>query len=214
MRIFTTSLLLFLLLLAGCGTTERAADEEESDPIFELRDDDDEDYDPMADESLTEEERLLVRTRSNLSQHYSEATQVIPEIFLKEIVIDERQVDPYAGFRVQLFTTTNVAAADSVRDHFVAWADTTIAGYEPDAYVIFRSPNYRVRAGDFQNRDRAIQFSNMLKPRYPDAWVVHERIEPSNVPADTADIRFVDLVPVDPQRAINNRNNGNGSNYN
>jgi len=33
----------------------------------------------------------------------------------------------------------------------------------------------------------------MLKSRYPDAWVVHERIEPSNVPADTANIRFRDL---------------------
>ncbi|WP_158551420.1 SPOR domain-containing protein [Rhodohalobacter sp. SW132] len=194
----TIFILLFLITLYGCGTTEPAAEEDERpESLYELTEED-EDYDPMLDETLSEEQRLLARTRSNLGQHYSESMQVIPEMYLGEIVTNERQRDPHVGFRVQLFTTTNVAAADSVRDHFVAWADTTIAGYEPDAYVIFRSPNYRVRAGDFQDRNQAIHFSNMLKPRYPDAWVVHERIEPSNVPADTADIRFVDLITVDP----------------
>lgn len=144
-------------------------------------------------EDLSETERMLLSTRSQLNNHYSDDMVEVPDLYMQEIIINERQVDPYAGYRVQLLSTRAVAEADSVRDYFVAWADSTIAGYEPDAYVVFRSPNYRVRAGDFQNRDRAIHFSGMLKSRYPDAWVVHERIEPSNVPADTANIRFRDL---------------------
>lgn len=195
MRHFTILLLLSLFLISGCGTSESGVERDGDDKDTELIDDPD--YDPMTDESLTEEEQLLIRTRSNFSQHYSEAKEMIPSQFLTEIVVNEQQVDPFAGFRVQLYTTANVADADSVRDHFVVWADSTIAGYEPDAYVIFRSPNYRVRAGDFQNREHAIRFSGMLKSRYPDAWVVHDRIEPSGVPADTAKIQFKEPMPVE-----------------
>lgn len=180
------------LLAISCATTEPKSDEDESTPS-----------DPgnleeeYRDEALSDTERLLLSTRSQLSNHYSEDMVEIPELYMQEIVIDERQTDPYAGFRVQLLSTRNVAEADSVRDYFVAWADSVIAGYEPDAYVVFRSPNYRVRAGDFQDRDRAIHFSGMLKSRYPDAWVVHERIEPSKVPADTAAIRFKELEAIE-----------------
>lgn len=180
------SLLLFLLITA-CATTERSTEEDTESPFFDSEEDISESY---AEEDLSPKEQLLLRTRSQLSNHYSENRELVPEPYLQEIVIEEREKDPYAGFRVQLLSTRNVAEADSVRDYFVAWADSMIAGYEPDAYVIFRSPHYRVRAGDFQDRQRAIQFSGMLKSRYPDAWVVHERIEPSKVPADTSKIRF------------------------
>lgn len=183
-------LLLFIcgaILAVSCATTESASDDESSasgsrDLADEYRDDD-----------LSEIDLLLLNTRSQLSNHYSENMVDVPDLYLQEIIIDERQSDPYAGFRVQLLSTRNVSEADSVRDHFVAWADSVIAGYEPDAYVDFRSPNYRVRAGDFQDRERAIHFSGMIKSRYPDAWIVHERIEPSKVPADTADIEFKDM---------------------
>lgn len=185
-------ILLFIctaLLVVSCATTEPTTDDEDSG-TGDLS----EEYD---DATLSETEQLLLRTRSTLSNHYSENMVHIPDLYLEEIVVDERQRDPSAGYRIQLISTRNVAEADSVRDHFVAWADSVIAGYEADSYVIFRSPNYRVRVGDFQDRQRAIHFSGMLKSKYPDAWVVHERIEPSKVPADTSDIRFKDLETVE-----------------
>lgn len=177
------------LFSAGCATTEPASDDGDSpsdQPSGDLADE-------YRDADLSEMERLLLTNRSSLSNHYSDDMTQVPDLYQQEIVVDERQSDPYAGFRVQLLSTRDVALADSVRDYFVVWADSVIRGYEPDAYVVFRSPNYRVRAGDFQERDKAVHFSSMLKSRYPDAWVVHERIEPSKVPADTADIGFRDL---------------------
>jgi hypothetical protein len=72
------------------------------------------------------------------------------------------------------------------------WAAENISGYDVEAYIYFRQPYYRVRAGDFRNRDRAIEFSRLLKDRYPEAWVVHDRIEPDHVPADTTHFRLVD----------------------
>jgi len=211
MRILSYILLLLLFVLSACGTTEPTTDTEEPETVFHYTDEEDDELDEIyaaeLDVTLSSEERLLIRTRSHLSHHYNEAMEVIPEIYLQEIEVDEH-ADPYAGFRIQLYTTTNVATADSIRDSFVAWADTTIDGYEPDAYVIFRSPNYRVRAGDFQNRQQAIEFSNMIKPFYPDAWVVHERIEPSKVPDESADIRFVEMQrihPDDMEAPVNDR---------
>jgi len=172
----------------SCSTSEPTTRDDSSSP-----DSDSDISGEYRDEDLSSAERMLLSTRSQLSNHYSDNMVEVPDLYMQEIVVDERQTDPYAGFRVQLLSTRNVAEADSVRDYFVAWADSMIAGYEPDAYVVFRSPNYRVRAGDFQERERAVHFSGMLKSRYPDAWVVHERIEPSNVPADTSEIRFRSL---------------------
>lgn len=187
MRYRSAFVLILFLILAGCASTEKSTEEESDSPFFDSDEDISANY---PDEDLSRTEVLLLRTRSHLSNHYSENQDMIPEQFLQEIVIEERQKDPSAGFRVQLLSTRSVAEADSVRDYFVAWADTTIEGYEPDAYVIFRSPHYRVRVGDFQDRKRAVNFSGMLKSKYPDAWVVHEQIEPSKVPADTTEIMF------------------------
>jgi hypothetical protein len=189
MRYHLLTILCCALLAVSCATTEPTSDDNESESS-NLTGDLADDY---IDASLSETERLLLRTRSQLTNHYSEDMVHVPDLYMQEIIVDERQSDPYAGFRVQLLSTRNVAEADSVRDYFVAWADSVIAGYEPDAYVVFRSPNYRVRAGDFQDRDKAIHFSGMLKSRYPDAWVVHERIEPSKVPSDTTEVSFKDL---------------------
>lgn len=211
MRNLLVLILGITFFVSGCASTEPAR-EDDSAPVYDETKDLADEY---RDESLDETERLLLRTRSTLSNHYTDNMVSIPDIFLQEIVVEERQRDPYAGFRVQLLSTRVVAEADSVRDDFVAWADTTVSGYEPDAYIIFRSPNYRVRAGDFQNRDKAIQFSSLLKSKYPDAWVVHERIEPSNVPPDTTEIRLKDLheLNLDEENEKiddNNENDGDG----
>jgi hypothetical protein len=189
MRYQLLSILCCAFLVVSCATSEPTTDDNESTPSDfsgDLADD-------YRDELLSETERLLLRTRSQLSSHFSENMVHVPDMYKQEIIVDERRIDPYAGFRVQLLSTRNVAEADSMRDYFVAWADSVIAGYEPDAYGVFRSPNYRVRVGDFQDRQKAIHFSGMLKSRYPDAWVIHERIEPSKVPSDTTEVRFKDL---------------------
>lgn len=186
------------LLISACATTESSTEESaspDSEESGNLADD-------YIDEELDDTESMLLQTRSSLSNHYSGDLVFIPDIYLEEIVVEERERDPYAGFRVQLLSTRDVAEADSVRDHFVSWADSVISGYEADAYVVFRSPNYRVRAGDFRDREQAIHFSGLLKSRYPDAWVVHERIEPSNVPADTTEIRLKSLQEIEMEQEM------------
>ncbi len=131
------------------------------------------------------------QTRSTLSDQFPNDGLTIPEPYTREVpgVIVE-DADPFAGFRVQILSTRQVLEADSVKDQFRVLSDSLFAGYQPVAYIRYRSPYYRVRVGDFSTRERAITLSGLLKPWYPDAWVVYERIEPTRVPADTVAIEL------------------------
>ncbi len=166
---------LLMIGIIGCKTTEQASPEEK-DPATSDR-----------DESLSEFVMVLDNTRSSLSDVYLSQKQDIPEIYLTADSAGEQiNRNPYDGYRIQILSTRNVERADSVANSFRMWADSTIAGYTPDAYVSFRQPYYKVHVGDFQQRNQANQFSRLIKPQYPDAWVVHDRIEPDDVPVDTA----------------------------
>ena len=51
------------------------------------------------------------------------------------------------------------------------------AFYNEVVYLIFESPQYKVRIGDFTDREEAIRFCNLLrKESYPDAWVVKSNV--------------------------------------
>ncbi len=190
-------------LVYACGTSEAGLEEPESgepgeldrEPftLFDISDDLAEAYlEEMDLENMSEEEFMFYRTRSNLNDLFNTQFQDIPDVFLQEV--EEEEVDIYQGFRVQIQTTRDVQEADSTLEEFEAWADRTIAEFMPRGYVHFRQPYYRVRVGDFHNRERAIEFSRMIKFRYPDAWLIHDRINPYRVPADTVEFRFVDIT--------------------
>ncbi len=189
---YSRLLILFLtLILVSCGTIQTATEDEPEVPHFDVDEEIAEVYFDEEDE-MDELDTFLYEYRSQLTDQFASLEQDIPEKFLREVVRDEGGADRYAGFRVQIISTRDVALADSTRDDFRAWAADHISGYDVEAYVYFRQPYYRVRAGDFRNRNKAIEFSRLLKDRYPEAWVVHDRIEPDNVPADTSDIRLTD----------------------
>lgn len=181
---------LLFLFLWSCSTTEPITERETTtSPYIDLTDDIIEEY---IFENLDEFDRMLFVNRSSLSDQFVDMDHDMPEIFTREVISDDQNVDEYAGYRVQILSTRDVVHADTTKDNFAAWADSRITGFTPEAYILFRQPYYRVRAGDFNNREMAIEFSRLLKQYYPDAWVVHDRIEPNRVPVDTARIRYVD----------------------
>lgn len=178
-------IILVFSFIGSCSTTESVSEGES--PYLDVSD---EVVDEFIYENLDDFERRLLSTRNHLSGEFSNLEHDMPEVFQREAVQEEKEVDEYAGFRVQIASTRDVVHADTTRDNFRAWADSTIEGYQADTYEFFRPPYYRVHVGDFQNRDTAIEFSKLVKQRYPDAWVVHDRIEPEKVPNDTIKIQF------------------------
>jgi len=121
--------------------------------------------------------------RKTLSHDY-------PEIFLLPLSDLEKPIeeDPTSGFRVQLYSTRDVILADSLLAEFRVWSDSLFAEYEPEAYLEFRQPYYKIHIGDFKDRNLAIQVARYLKRWYGDAWVVYDQINPEMVPSDNVQV--------------------------
>ncbi|MEX0722387.1 MAG: SPOR domain-containing protein [Gracilimonas sp.] len=172
------SLFIIVILAVACSTTEQTV-EETMDEIKENYQDE-----------TTISGIDLKEFRTSLSDSYTYRENQIPEGFNRVKVQQEEEKDLYEGYRIQIFSGQDVTGADTTAANFRAWADTTIAGYQPETYVFFRTPYYRVHVGDFHEREKAIQFSNIVKRYFRDAWVVYDRVIPENVPADTTKIEL------------------------
>ncbi len=179
----------FVLLILACSTSEPLV--ESMPPI--------QDDEPIVETMVTEE---VIQTTSedsfeaieeenypylsSLSDTYFNRRNVIPEAYSRiKAEIEEEEVDLFEGYRVQIFSGLNPALADTAAKQFRAWSAANIDGYQADTYTFFKAPYYRVHVGDFHDRNRAIDFSNLLKRRFRDSWVVYDRVNPYNVPADT-----------------------------
>lgn len=169
-------ILLLLLIAVACSTTEQTVEEAMDD----IRDN--------YKEETTTSGIDLQSYRTRLSDSYTYRENEIPEAFNRVKVQQEVEKDLYEGYRIQIYSGQDVTGADTTAANFRAWADTTIAGYQPETYVFFRTPYYRVHVGDFHEREKAIQFSNIVKRYFRDAWVVYDRVIPENVPSDTTQI--------------------------
>ncbi len=187
MKNFSILFFISALIISACGTTESVTEADPDRPIFDIDEEIAEEY---IAEQMDEFDRLLFENRSRLSDRFASIEHDVPEIFLREVVREESEAERYAGYRVQIISTRNVAEADSLQDDFRAWANERFEDFEPQVYILFRQPYYRVRTGDFRERSQAIEFSRLVKNRYPEAWVVHDRIEPENLPQRNADIRL------------------------
>lgn len=176
----TVIFLLLATILWSCTTSEQAL-ERDDEPRSETTE-------TTPEVASNETIERLNRTRSRLSDLYLTQQHDIPEAFLKTDTTDNTFNNPFDGFRIQVLSTRNVTMADSVSTQFRLWADSTFADYIPKAYVFFKQPFYKVHIGDFQDRQRANTLSRIIKQKFPDAWVVHDRIDPQSVPADTTRI--------------------------
>lgn len=184
---------LFFLILA-CSTAESVLENELKNEY------------PNSDTSGVEENRAIktkLKTNalisksdeylylSSLSDTYLNRQNIVPEAFSRiKSEIEVEKIDLFEGFRIQIFSGHNPALADTAAKRFRTWSASNIDGYQAETYTFFKAPYYRVHIGDFHNRSRAIEFSNLIKKRFRDSWVVYDRVNPYNVLADTT---FVSL---------------------
>ncbi|SMO90494.1 SPOR domain-containing protein [Fodinibius sediminis] len=177
----TISLLSFAFIFSACSTSRQAADGGPSDA-------------EMADEGMTEEEaralqQLLDENRSALADLQQSDEVEIPSVFTQEASTGSAvSRNPYQGYRIQLVSTRDVQQADTISSQFQEWIEAEALAYNPKAYVFFKQPYYKVHIGDFHSKEKAAAFTQLIKQKYPDAWVVPDRIIPANVPDE--DVTF------------------------
>jgi hypothetical protein len=77
------------------------------------------------------------------------------------------------GYRIQIFFDSGINSKTKAQTIF----DGFKAKY-PDvrAYLSFKSPNYKVRVGDFRTRLDAQRFLNEITNEYPNAWIIADVI--------------------------------------
>ncbi len=165
--------LLLVYLISSCATTQ----ELEHDEIEEL-------LDYATEEMLREYEKGLTfdlsAYRNSLMDNYALLQNEVPASF-RDVRNREERRNTNSGFRVQIHSTPSIEVADSIQREFIIWIDTLDVAPNTETYVTFRQPNYRVHVGDFLNRNEAIEFSHFVRQRFPNAWVVHDRINPEMI---------------------------------
>lgn len=77
------------------------------------------------------------------------------------------------GYRIQIFFDSGLNSSDR--------AESERSGFEaryPDipAYITWKTPNYRVRVGDFRTRLEAEKALKRIIADYPNAWVIRDEI--------------------------------------
>jgi hypothetical protein len=81
------------------------------------------------------------------------------------------------GFRVQVLSTTEIDTANAAKNELSNLPESV------GIYVIFDSPYYKVRVGDFLSRPDANQLLKTLIDRgYTDSWIVADRILMNPIP--------------------------------
>jgi hypothetical protein len=172
-------LILTAVIAISCGTVKKSGSSGPSEPATS-------DSETLSKEEAAALEQLLDQNRNRLADLQQSEQLEIPKAFLKEDTSrSSTDSNPYQGYRIQLISTRQVQRADSTAENFHKWIRENIPSYNAKSYVTFKQPYYKVHVGDFQNRTRAIQFTQLLKEQYPDAWMVPDEINPGSVPADT-----------------------------
>jgi len=170
-------LMVGVIILSSCGTTSSTTDDSgtRSDETA---------AEEVSENNLSSEFIAILNVnRSNLNDVYATGKNDIPQLFLQKS--KSRDIgNPLQGYRIQILSTRSVKAADSLANNFRTWAETTFQDYIPKAYVQFQQPYYKVHVGNFHFQEQAMRLNKMLKSRYPDAWIVPNKIEPALVPKE------------------------------
>ena len=78
------------------------------------------------------------------------------------------------GFRVEIFFSSDVDAKEKAlkkKTEFLSvYPDNTV-------HIIYVSPNFRVRVGDFRTKNEALKLYKEIKDNYPVAFIVTDEID-------------------------------------
>ena len=92
-------------------------------------------------------------------------------LFNDKVLIDSTQI-VIEGYRVQVLATKQLAKAEKLQKDLSSILNQKI-------YIVFEAPNYKVRVGNFIDRNKAENFrKNIVKKGYSSSWIIRTRIEP------------------------------------
>lgn len=123
---------------------------------------------------------LIAGLRSGFAQEVSKDSgsvtiyqdKLIDELVQKQVKLSVAGSNE-DGYRIQIFSDSgnnSKTKAQSVMDEFLAKYP------EMKAYLVFKSPNYKVKIGDFRSRLDAIRYLNRISAEFPNAFIISDLI--------------------------------------
>jgi len=78
------------------------------------------------------------------------------------------------GYRIQIFFGSGRAARTDANE-----SKAKFLSYFPDykAHILYQSPYYKVRVGDFRTKNEALKFFRRVQRRFPNAYIIPDIIE-------------------------------------
>ena len=123
---------------------------------------------------------LLIRVNTALAQDQNTTngkTEIIQDsrvdLLVKKHIQINQTLSTMDGFRIQVFSdsgTNSKTKAQSVQSELQSKFP------EMGVYLTFKSPNYRVRIGDFRTKLDVQRFLMVLTGDYPNAFIVADQI--------------------------------------
>ena len=92
---------------------------------------------------------------------------------LKQHISQNRKNNSTNGYRLQIYFGSGVNAhsqAVKVRTEFLS------SNPEVKAYLIFKSPDFKVLIGDYRTKNEALKMQKSLINQYPNAFIVSDEI--------------------------------------
>jgi len=96
----------------------------------------------------------------------------ITDLLVRHSQINQRRrgID---GFRLEIFFSSGNKAreqAERVKNDF------NLTFPEIPAYMLFQTPNFKIRIGDFRNKSEALKAKATISSKYPNAFIVKDMI--------------------------------------
>lgn len=97
----------------------------------------------------------------------------LDSLVMRHIRINQ-MTDGFDGFRVQLYSGSGTTARDEANDIRAEFMSN-----HPDipAYLLYQTPNFKVRVGDFRTELDAIRLQRELSYQYPGGFVVRDEVK-------------------------------------
>ncbi len=89
----------------------------------------------------------------------------------RHIEINNNKFD---GWRVQIYFGSGqraMAAAQNAKKKFLIRY-----GNKNGAYIVYDSPFFKVRVGDFRTKAEAMYFQSQIKKTFPQSWVIRDKV--------------------------------------
>ena len=96
------------------------------------------------------------------------------DTLLQRHIAMNKRMNGTEGYRLEIFFSSAYRAKDEALEVKIEFLKKF-----PDeqAYMIFQSPDFKVRVGDFRTKDEALVLQDRIKRKYPNAFIVKDIIQ-------------------------------------